>query len=136
LPNRIALVLPGMLAGLALTPDDDGPILWASDLAQLDLRGTELVVLSACDTGNGMIDVGEGLTSLRRAAEEAGAMATISSLWPVSSSETAALMTIFYAALSSGHSKAEALRAAKLEARARGASVRDWSGFLLSGNAR
>ena len=133
---RIALVVPGMLTGLALTPDQNGPMLWASDLAQMNLRGTSLVVLSACDTGNGLVDVGEGLTSLRRAAEEAGARATLTSLWPVSSRRTTELMTDFYQGLAGGESKSQALRAAKLKARARGGSVRDWSGFLLAGDDR
>ncbi|WP_298925229.1 CHAT domain-containing protein [uncultured Ramlibacter sp.] len=131
---RIAVVLPGMLTGLALTPDASGSMLWAADLAQMNLRGTSLVVLSACDTGNGLIDAGEGLTSLRRAAEEAGASATLTSLWPVSSRRTTELMTDLYQGLAAGEGKAGALRNAKLKARARGASVRDWSGFLLAGN--
>jgi tetratricopeptide (TPR) repeat protein len=130
---RINVVVPGLLAGLVLAPQGGRSVLFASDMAGLDLRGTELVVLSACDTGNGLVDVGEGLTSMRRAAEEAGAEQLVSSLWPVPSQETARLMEDFYAGLARGVSAPEALRATKLRLRDSGAPARAWAGFVISG---
>lgn len=130
---RINVVVPGLLAGLALAPGGGRSVLFASDMAGLRLRGTELVVLSACDTGNGLVDVGEGLTSMRRAAEEAGAEKVVSSLWPVPSPETTRLMGTFYGGLAQGLPPSDALRAAKLQLREIGAPLRAWAGFVISG---
>lgn len=134
--HRLRMMVPGMLAGLALAPDSRGSVLTGTDLASMNLRGTRLVVLSACDTGNGSIDVHEGLTSLRRAAEEAGARATVTSLWPVPSEITVRLMSHLYSELARGQTHSEALRSAKLELLRGGASVRDWAGFVLAGADR
>jgi CHAT domain-containing protein/tetratricopeptide (TPR) repeat protein len=134
--SRLSLLVPGTLAGLALTPDADGGFLMAQDLAGLNLRGTQLLVLSACDTGNGLVNVGEGVDSLRRAAEEAGVRATLTSLWPVPSQMTTRLMGDFYAQLAAGHSHSEALQAAKLKVVAAGGTPRDWAGFVLAGADR
>jgi CHAT domain-containing protein len=133
---RVGVLLPGMLAGLAMTPDSTGGILMAQDIAGLNLQGTELVVLSACDTGNGQVDVGEGLTSLRRATEEAGARATMTSLWPVSSKVTVKLMSDFYTQLAAGRPKSQALQSAKLNVKRNGGAIRDWAGFVLTGAER
>ncbi|KAI1698537.1 CHAT domain-containing protein [Ditylenchus destructor] len=81
--ERVRLLMPGQLAALVLSADAQGPLFSASQLEAMDLRGTRLVVLSACDTGNGVLDPHEGLASLRHAAELAGARATLTSLWPV-----------------------------------------------------
>lgn len=134
--NRVRMLEPGLLAGLVLAADGQSPIFTGIDLAAMNLRGTRLVVLSACDTGNGSVDVHEGLTSLRRAAEEAGARATLTSLWPVPSQATVKLMTHFYQQLAAGKSHSEALQSAKLALRAAGGGVRDWAGFLLAGADR
>ena len=133
---RMRTLVPGLLAGLALAPGRQGPVLTGSELAALDLRGTRLVVLSACDTGNGSLDVHEGLTSLRRALEEAGAQASVTSLWPVPSAATADLMGRFYQALAQGQRPAQALRTAKLALRGAGAPAQAWAGFLLAGADR
>lgn len=133
---RMRTLVPGLLAGLALAPGRQGPVLTGSELAGLDLRGTRLVVLSACDTGNGSLDVHEGLTSLRRALEEAGAQASVTSLWPVPSAATADLMGRFYQALAQGQRPAQALRTAKLALRGAGAPAQAWAGFLLAGADR
>lgn len=134
--HRVSVLVPGLMAGLALTPAPRGDFLMAQDLAGLNLRGTQLVVLSACDTGNGQVDVGEGLTSLRRAAEEAGARASLTSLWPVPSQVTVKLMSDFYQHLASGQSHSQALQLAKLKVRNSGSSIRDWAGFVLAGADR
>ena len=130
---RLRMLVPGLMSGVVLAADVNGPVFNGIDLAALDLRDTRLVVLSACDTGNGSVDVHEGLLSLRRAAEEAGARASLTSLWPVPSGPTVRLMSAFYQGLAAGRNHADALRAAKLSMRSTGATVQDWAGFVLTG---
>ncbi len=75
----------------------------------------DLVVLSACQTGTGEISWGEGLLSLSRAFQYAGARSVVASLWNVADEATAELMIRFYQHLKKGESKDEALRQAQLE---------------------
>jgi CHAT domain-containing protein/tetratricopeptide (TPR) repeat protein len=122
---------PGLLCGLALAganhaaeqaaslaaiPDDqDNGILTAEEIGDMNLEGTELVVLSACDTGLGAVAGGEGLLGLQRAFQAAGARNVVASLWRVDDQATAALMRVFYAKLwQEKLSPSEALRQAQL----------------------
>jgi CHAT domain-containing protein len=75
---------------------DDG-LFTGLEAAQLDLHGTELVILSACESSVGEIHAGEGAMSLRRAFRIAGAQAVLASQWPVSSAATQSLMKNFIA---------------------------------------
>jgi len=93
--------------------DEDG-VLTALEAAGLDLRGTQLLVLSACETGLGEVRQGEGVYGLRRALVLAGAETQVMSLWKVSDAATAALMGEFYRRLGRGESRMAALRAARL----------------------
>ncbi len=93
---------------------NDG-ILTALEVLGLDLSGTELAVLSACDTGIGEIHEGEGVYGLRRSFQEAGVRQVITSLWEVSDAGTQALMTAFYERMFEGMPPREAFRAAQLE---------------------
>ena len=77
------------------TDNTDG-ILTALEVLNLDLAGTELVTLSACDTSKGSIKIGEGVYSLNRAFQEAGAKAVLSTLWKVNDAATAEFMQKFY----------------------------------------
>jgi CHAT domain-containing protein/Tfp pilus assembly protein PilF len=95
---------------------DDG-VLTAYEASQLDLEGTELVVLSACETGLGQQSNGEGVFGLRRGLQEAGADAVMMSMWSVPDRETQELMALFYAKWLAGMDKPEALRQAQLEER-------------------
>jgi CHAT domain-containing protein/Tfp pilus assembly protein PilF len=88
--------------------NDDG-ILTALEAAQLDLHGTELVVLSACDSGVGQVQNGEGVYGLRRALVLAGAQTEIMSLWKVSDASTSKLMVDYYQRLLHGESRSAAL---------------------------
>ena len=88
-------------------------ILTAQEVAGLDLRGTELVVLSACETGLGTVKQGEEFTGLRRALAIAGAATQVTSLWKVDDAATRVLMGHYYRSLLDGHGRAEALQLAQ-----------------------
>ena len=119
---------------------EDG-ILTALEASGLCLIGTELVVVSACKTGVGEVENGEGVYGLRRALQHAGARAIIMSLWAVPDEETRELMVSFYENwISRGQSKRDALRQAALKVlgdrRARNESTHPvlWGGFVLLGD--
>ncbi|MBA3242699.1 MAG: CHAT domain-containing protein, partial [Acidobacteria bacterium] len=92
---------------------EDG-ILTALEAAGLDLWGTRLVVLSACETGLGEVKNGEGVYGLRRALVLAGSETQLMSLWQVSDAGTRDLMTAYYARLENGDGRTEALRQVQL----------------------
>jgi len=93
--------------------NDDG-ILTALEAAQLDLRGTQLVVLSACQSGVGGVLNGEGVYGLRRALVIAGSESQVISLWKVADNETRNLIFDYYKCLKQGEGRAESLRQAQL----------------------
>ena len=117
---------------------DDG-VLTAYEATQLNLQGTELVVLSACDTGLGETQNGEGVFGLRRALQEAGAEAVLMSMWKVPDQDTHELMKLFYEKWLAGEGKPQALREAQQELRAvvRQRYGKDspyyWGAFVLVG---
>jgi tetratricopeptide (TPR) repeat protein/CHAT domain-containing protein len=78
-----------------VSAENDG-ILTAEDAGTLDLQGTWLVTLSACDTGEGEANAGEGVMGLRRGFLEAGAQNLLMTLWPISDESTVELMKDFY----------------------------------------
>ena len=94
---------------------DDG-LLTAYEIAQLDLRGLDLVVLSACQTAQGDIK-GDGVFGLQRGFKKAGANSILMSLWNVDDFATRLLMTEFYRNYLSGSSKQESLKMAKKKVR-------------------
>ena len=110
---RSGLAFAGANHATGITDGDDG-ILTALEITGMDLYGTELVVLSACDTGVGEIKTGEGVFGLRRAFALAGAKNLLMSLWEVSDEVTARQMKIFYQNLQK-LPLTEALRQAQLE---------------------
>lgn len=112
-------------------------LLYARDIYNLQLNA-DLVTLSACETGIGELQGGEGIISLARAFAYAGAKSIVTSLWSVSDSKTKDLMLDFYRNLRKGMLKDEALRQAKLDflKRNRGQAAHPfyWAGFVGIGN--
>lgn len=100
-------------ANRASSEGDDG-IMTALEVASLNLWGTRLVVLSACDTGVGDVRLGEGVYGLRRALVLAGSETQLMSLWPVDDVATRDMMTGYYRLLSKGVSRSKAFRAVQL----------------------
>jgi CHAT domain-containing protein len=128
LKDRWMILQADLMAGVALAGanrrqepsfdlgfvSDDG-ILTAAEVTAMDLRRVELVVLSACETGLGLQIRGEGLISLQRALQLAGARSTLTSLWKVEDNATQTLMIEFYRNLwEKKLGKLEALRQAQL----------------------
>jgi tetratricopeptide (TPR) repeat protein/CHAT domain-containing protein len=106
------------LAGHPLPADLSDGILTAYQASTLNLHGTELVVLSACETGRGDVQDGEGVFGLRRAFQEAGAESVLMTLWEVPATETQELLNSFYRHwLSDGMDKHQALLAAQEDER-------------------
>jgi CHAT domain-containing protein len=94
--------------GKAPDPANDG-VLTAQDVAGLDLKGTWLVTLSACETGKGEAKSGEGVFGLRRAFMMAGAQNLVMTLWPVSDDVTPLIMADFYKAAMTTHNAPDSL---------------------------
>ncbi len=116
---------------------EDG-ILTAKEISQLDLRGTDLVVLSACQTALGEIS-SEGVFGLQRGFKKAGVRTIIMSLWPVDDNATLLMMTEFYTNLTKGMSKREAFLSAqnKVKTTAGFENPRYWAAFImLDGNEK
>jgi CHAT domain-containing protein/tetratricopeptide (TPR) repeat protein len=112
---------------------EDG-ILTAEDVSGLNLVSTELVVLSACDTGLGEVRVGEGVFGLRQAFVVAGAKTLVMSLWKVPDDQTRELMEDFYRRLLAGEGRAEALRQAQLAMKTKYPDPFCWGAFICQGD--
>ncbi len=134
---------PETLCGLALAGANRGRdslgrvpgILTAEELASLDLGDCELAVLSACETNVGLRRAGQGIQSLQAALHAAGARTAITSLWKVDDEATRRLFELFYARLWKERlGKSTALWQAKMALRAEGHPLRDWAGWVLSGD--
>jgi len=134
---RSGLVLAGAnawLDGRQLPPEDGDGILTGEDASALDLLSTDLVVLSACETGLGDIKIGEGVFGLRRAFLLAGGKTLVMSLWKVPDAQTLTLMEGFYKRILDGESRAIALREAQLAVKAVFAEPAYWAAFICQGD--
>jgi tetratricopeptide (TPR) repeat protein len=113
---RSGIVLAG--ANTSLRQGGGEGVVTAEELLNLNLRGTELVVLSACETGLGDVMAGEGVFGLRRSLMQAGAQGLVMSLWSVPDKETGELMAAFYKnLLAGGMDRPAALRQAIMDTR-------------------
>ncbi len=113
-------------------PGEEDGILTAYEVSKTDLSGTELVILSACETGLGDIKGTEGVYGLQRAFKIAGARYLIMTLWQVPDFQSQAFMTTFYMAwLEEGKTIPEAFRTAQRYMRARYKDAFQWAGFVL-----
>ncbi|EPX60306.1 hypothetical protein D187_001793 [Cystobacter fuscus DSM 2262] len=125
-----------VLAGARAAPEDSSTanaLVTALELAGLDLWGTQLVVLSACDTGRGDVKLGQGVYGLRRAFVAAGAETVVMSLWKVNDETTRVLMEAYYRHLLAGQGRAAALREAMRSLRATRAHPHYWAPFIAVG---
>jgi CHAT domain-containing protein len=144
--DRLAtLANPALRSGVALAganawvqdrahaPQAGNGVMTAEEISGLDLIDTELVVLSACDTGVGDVQVGEGVFGLRRAFTISGARNLVMSLWRISDATPVDLMDEFYRQLSEGSDCRSALHAAQLQIRRTYPHPRDWAAFIFAG---
>src|SRR5262249_51745187 len=114
--------------------ENDG-VMTALEAANLNLWGTKLVTLSACETGLGDVKNGDGVYGLRRALVLAGSESQMMSLWAVSDAATRELMIAYYTRLKAGEGRSEALRQVQLEM-LKNPNRRHpffWAGFIQSG---
>ena len=136
-----SLLLSGVvLTGANLPPETDelgiptgrDGILTAEEVVNLDLRNTELVVLSACETGLGKIEGSEGTFGLKRGFKLAGVEQMIVSLWSVPDKETMELMTLFYEDLTQSLNPVISFEKAQKQMRESYPTRPDlWAGFVL-----
>jgi CHAT domain-containing protein len=113
---------------------DPAGLATALEMAGMNLWGTQLVVLSACESGRGQVDnLGQGVYGLRRALVVAGAQTVVTSLWKVDDAVTRDLMVAYYKNLLAGAGRVEALRQAAQKIRKAHPEPRYWAPFIAIG---
>jgi CHAT domain-containing protein/Tfp pilus assembly protein PilF len=138
LVTKNPLLRSGLVLAGANRAGDTGAqgLVTALEMAGMDLRGTQLVVLSACDTGLGMVKRGEGVYGLGRALLIAGAETLVMSLWTVDDQSTRALMVKYYERLLAGSGRGEAMEQAMKEVRAVHPDPTFWAPFFVLGDPK
>lgn len=131
---RSVLLFAGAADTASPSRSDDG-IVTALEILGMRLGRTELVVLSACETGRGDLVSGAGLYGVRRAMLFAGARSVVTSLWKVDDEATATFMRALYGALRDGRTRADAMRIAALATRETWPHPYYWAAFSLAGRS-
>jgi tetratricopeptide (TPR) repeat protein len=132
-PSIIHIATHGMASGLVFAGANSGytsGILTADEITHMDLRGTSLVVLSACSTGLGKA-THEGVFGLQRAFKKAGAQSIVMTLWDIEDEVTEYMMEAFYRGLTSGSDVESAFSGAITATRKKYPDPRRWSAFIL-----
>jgi len=131
--KRSGLILSGgqnVWEGKALPSNVEDGILLSEEIASMDLSGTSMVVLSACETGLGDI-TSDGVFGLQRAFKMAGVQTLVMSLWKVDDNATSLMMQTFYEQLLSGKTKREAFNLAQKTVREKYPEPYYWAGFVM-----
>ncbi len=133
---RSGLILAGVQSqnnnSVDLNSNDNG-VLTAYEAMNMSLEGTDLIILSACETGLGDVRAGEGVYGLQRAFLVAGANALIMSLWKVDDAATQELMTNFYTNWSKTGNKQKSFKQAQLQLMAKYKDPYYWGAFVMMG---
>ena len=135
------LVLAGAESASKIIPEKRDPaigngLVTALEIGSMNLWGTQLVVLSACETGRGDVSsLGQGVYGLRRAVMVAGAETLLTSLWKVDDKATRDLMTTYYKNLLKGNGRGQAMREAALSLRKKKAHPYFWAPFIAIGRS-
>ena len=118
--------------GRMVSSDIEDGVLTAEEISNMHLENTELVVLSACESGLGDLS-SDGVMGVQRAFKNAGVQTLIMSLWKVDDNATRLLMTYFYQHLLEGDSKRQAFDKAKAEVRKdpRYSNPHFWAAFVM-----
>lgn len=120
-----------ILNGIKLPPNVENGILTSREISMLDLRGLDMVVLSACETGLGEIKE-DGVFGLQRGFKKAGTQTILMSLWSVDDRATQMMMTSFYQVLMQGNTRHEAFKQAQERVRTAGfTSPFYWASFIM-----
>jgi CHAT domain-containing protein len=132
--SRSVLLLAGAEHGDTAPDSAHDGLLTAEEVRSLNLWGTQLVVLSACDTGKGALASGQGVYGLRRSFLVAGAETLVTSLWPVSDAATGELMVSYYQKLvKEKKGRVGAMEEAMQEMRRRRPHPYYWAPFIVIG---
>ena len=128
----------GEFSYLAFSPTDQDKRLYVKDIYNFDLNHVEMVVLSACESGIGEQQIGEGSISIARAFAQVGAKSIVTTLWSINDEKTKDIMAYFYKNLKTGMTKSKALQQAKitylLSQKGNNAHPFFWAAFELIGN--
>ena len=134
--SRSALVLANFNQRQSCSDSDSNcnGLLTAQDVTTIDLRGTKLVFLSACETGLGKVSNGEGVYGLRRAFTLAGAESQVMSLWKVNDQVTRELVESYYQNLKANQGRSQSLKTIQLDLLKKYQYPYYWAAFIPSGN--